>query len=83
MLNRNPQKRLGAGSKDAQELKEHPFFAGMSWTDIIQRKAKLPKPVMHPIEKDPTNTKIVDSPADEGVNKLEGWTFVEPGKETP
>ncbi len=25
------------------------------------------------------SNKIVDSPADEGVNKVEGWSFVEKG----
>ena len=77
-MNRNPHKRLGAGSKDAEELKAHPFFAGISWSDIAQRKAKLPKPNsnLSRNDSDIQNEKIFDSPAAAGVNKLEDWTFI-------
>jgi hypothetical protein len=42
-LNRNPYKRLGAGKRDAEEIKEHPFFATLTWDDVMQRKLKVPK----------------------------------------
>ncbi|KAJ7937273.1 putative serine/threonine protein kinase [Mycena leptocephala] len=32
LLNRNPKHRLGA-VRDAEELKEHPFFSSMDWSD--------------------------------------------------
>ena len=31
LLNRNPKKRMGAGERDAEELKEHAFFKGIDW----------------------------------------------------
>lgn len=31
LLNRNPKKRLGAGERDADELKEHQFFKDVDW----------------------------------------------------
>ena len=34
LLERNPKKRLGAGSADAQELKDHEYFHDIKWTDV-------------------------------------------------
>ncbi|KAJ6599300.1 putative serine/threonine protein kinase [Mycena vulgaris] len=46
LLNRNPKHRLGA-VRDAEELKEHPFFASIDW-DALARKQVTPpfKPVV-------------------------------------
>lgn len=41
LLNRNPSHRLGA-KNDAQELKDHPFFADIDW-DLLRQK-KIPPP---------------------------------------
>jgi serine/threonine protein kinase len=41
LLNRNPKHRLGA-TRDAAELKEHPFFAGIDWTALAQRRVEPP-----------------------------------------
>ena len=38
-------KRLGAGKRDADEIKDHPFFAPINWEDAIQRKLQVPKPL--------------------------------------
>ena len=40
LLNRNPKHRLGA-TRDAQELKEHPFFADIDW-DALSKKNVVP-----------------------------------------
>jgi serine/threonine protein kinase len=42
LLNRNPMKRLGAGPRDSEEVKEHEFFKGTNWDDVIQRKLPVP-----------------------------------------
>ncbi|KAK7061524.1 Non-specific serine/threonine protein kinase [Favolaschia claudopus] len=46
LLNRNPKHRLGA-VRDAEELKEHPFFSSIDW-DALARKQVTPpfKPVV-------------------------------------
>ena len=31
LLNRNPSRRLGAGLRDADYIKEHSFFKGIDW----------------------------------------------------
>jgi len=34
---------LGAGKKGSEEIKEHPFLAGLNWKDVLERKNKVPK----------------------------------------
>ena len=41
LLNRNPLNRLGAGPTGAKEIKTHPFFYGMNWEEILNKRAKL------------------------------------------
>jgi serine/threonine protein kinase len=38
LLVKDPEKRLGAGEDGVEELKRHPFFKGMDWCDLAQRK---------------------------------------------
>lgn len=46
LLNRNPKHRLGA-TRDAEELKEHPFFADIDWPALLRKKIAPPfKPVL-------------------------------------
>ncbi|KAI8644424.1 kinase-like domain-containing protein [Parasitella parasitica] len=42
LLNRDPKKRLGAGSSDAAEIKEHPFFSGVNWDDMLAKRVPPP-----------------------------------------
>ena len=55
LLNRNPQKRLGAGPRDSEEVKEHPFFQGVNWDDVIERKLPVPQPKIRNIEPNPVS----------------------------
>ena len=48
LLNRNPSKRLGAHG-DAEEVKQHEFFAGINWHDIAGRGGQVLKPEIRPI----------------------------------
>jgi hypothetical protein len=41
-LDKNPTTRLGAGPTDAQEVKSHPFFAGIKWDDFLNLRVKPP-----------------------------------------
>ncbi|GAB5590900.1 Serine/threonine kinase [Umbelopsis nana] len=42
LLTRDPEKRLGSGRSDAQEIKAHPFFAGVNWDDMLQKRVPPP-----------------------------------------
>ncbi|KAL7310939.1 Serine/threonine kinase, variant 2 [Mucor circinelloides] len=42
LLNRDPKKRLGAGPSDAAEIKEHPFFYGVNWDDMLAKRVPPP-----------------------------------------
>jgi serine/threonine protein kinase len=42
LLVKNPDKRLGGGNDDAEELKRHPFLKGINWSDLSQRKIWAP-----------------------------------------
>jgi len=44
LLNRNPAKRLGSGPTDAEEIKNHEFFADLNWDDIAAKKGIVKKP---------------------------------------
>ncbi|KAJ8609501.1 hypothetical protein MRB53_039059 [Persea americana] len=46
LLNRNPKHRLGS-TRDAEELREHPFFADIDWEALVNKKIAPPfKPVL-------------------------------------
>lgn len=42
LLVKEPEKRLGGGQADANQLKEHPFLASINWNLLAQRKLKAP-----------------------------------------
>jgi serine/threonine protein kinase len=41
LLNRNPKHRLGAND-DARELKAHPFFADIDWSELLKKNVPPP-----------------------------------------
>ncbi|XP_056262210.1 serine/threonine-protein kinase N1-like isoform X2 [Pseudoliparis swirei] len=42
LLRRNPERRLGSGEKDAEDVKKQPFFRGIDWEGLLQRKLLPP-----------------------------------------
>ncbi|XP_076846518.1 serine/threonine-protein kinase N2 [Brachyhypopomus gauderio] len=42
LLRRNPERRLGAGERDAEEVKKHPFFRDVDWAALLAKKARPP-----------------------------------------
>lgn len=80
LLNRDPNKRLGAGCDDAEEIKKDPFFKGVNWDDVLARKLKPPKPIVKPIPNVELSLDIFGcaSPS-KYENKIERWTFVKEG----
>jgi serine/threonine protein kinase len=78
LLAREPIKRLG-GRRDAEEVKEHRYFHGVSWDSVLRRELKPPiptrpvlMPVYIPFEKIYGD---LNRFSDESTN-VPGWTFV-------
>ncbi|KAA0719131.1 Serine/threonine-protein kinase N2 [Triplophysa tibetana] len=42
LLRRNPERRLGAGERDAEDVKKHLFFRNMDWEGLLAKKVKPP-----------------------------------------
>ena len=43
LLQKDPNKRLGSGPKDAQDIKEHKYFKKVNWDDVYNKKIAPPK----------------------------------------
>ncbi|KAG5462543.1 MAG: kinase-like domain-containing protein [Olpidium bornovanus] len=42
LLTRDPDKRLGAGRSDAEEIKRHPFFKAVDWDSMLHKRIPPP-----------------------------------------
>lgn len=42
LLKRKPEKRLGSGPRDSEEVKGHAWFAGTNWTDMLALRSVPP-----------------------------------------
>lgn len=38
LLHKNPTQRLGGGIDDVKDIQNHPFFACINWTDLVQKR---------------------------------------------
>ena len=81
-MNRNPYKRLGAGKRGSDEIKEHPFLATINWVDVMQRKVKVPpsypkKVIKQDIQLEKVFGKGAFDEALKNHNRLNEWSFVQ------
>lgn len=42
LLERNPERRLGAGKEDAEEIKRQPFFKDVNFDDVLNKRIPPP-----------------------------------------
>ena len=89
-MDRDPCSRLGACSRDAEAIKEHPFFNGLDWTKVLNKEYPVPKPEMRKLDSkiDLTKSIFIDLKHNkEGINvskesfmenKVSGWSFIKP-----
>ncbi|CAO3694689.1 unnamed protein product [Umbelopsis ramanniana] len=42
LLIRDPQTRLGSSQNDAQDIKQHAFFRGVNWDDMLAKRVPPP-----------------------------------------
>ena len=90
LLRRTPANRLGAGLEDGEEVKRHPFFSHLDWSDVLNRRLQPPfQPVVigeedtGQFDTEYTKQLPVDTPDDKLVceascNVFEGFSYVAP-----
>ncbi|XP_012157410.1 chromosomal serine/threonine-protein kinase JIL-1 isoform X2 [Ceratitis capitata] len=88
MLHKDPKKRLGGNSKNAAEIKKHPFFKGIDWDELKSKRRKAPfKPKLDSeddtqnFSEEFTKQPVIDSPAPVPVNThrlFRGYSYVAP-----
>lgn len=42
LLTRDPNRRLGSGKGDAEEIKRQPFFKDVNWDDVFNKRIPPP-----------------------------------------
>jgi serine/threonine protein kinase len=57
LFKKEPNKRLGGGSEDAEEIKAHPWFEGIDWNAFLRKE--IPAPYT-PVIKDDTDVSNFD-----------------------
>ena len=85
LLQKDPKTRLGGGIKDADEIKEHPYFKDVNWDDVYNKRITPPpvnvftKNIMHVYQRprlfanDDNLSRSSDKP---NPNMLPGWSFI-------
>ena len=75
LLNRNPNKRLGAGKNDSEDIKSHPWFSSIDWNAARERKLRVPRPEIWSVPDGHINPDIFGDQAN-NENNLKGWEYV-------
>lgn len=42
LLTNDPDERLGSGERGVDEIKDHPFFSNINWTDMYMKRVRPP-----------------------------------------
>ena len=85
LLERDPNKRLGGSLKDAQEIKEHPYFKDIDWNKVYNKEIKPPTVInymskmIHVYHRPRlfANDDLFNNNSDKNIsNMLNGWSFI-------
>lgn len=79
LLKRNPLDRIGSGPSGATEIKSHPFFRSINWTDIYNKKAKLEFKIKKTVRKQiiPIDA-YIEAIGKSEDNHFNNWSFIRP-----
>jgi serine/threonine protein kinase len=81
LMNREPSKRLGAGKRDFDEVREHAFFAEMNWEALLNKE--IPPPPVKPVRRAPKTVsleKMFGKLEVEQKARVDGWSVLTPSK---
>lgn len=78
LLNRNPSKRLGSGPTDAEEIKNHEFFAGLNWDDIAAKKGIVKKPKPRAVIQNPKSIRTFFEEEKESLSRFANFEKTNP-----
>ena len=84
LLQKDPNKRLGGSSKDAQEIKEHPYFKDVDWDKVYNKQITPPtvnfftNKMIHVYHRPRlfANDDINRNSDKQNENMLYGWSFI-------
>ena len=85
LLQKDPNKRLGGSIKDAQEIKEHPYFKDVDWDSVYNKKIPPPpvniftNKIMHVYHRPrlfANDDNMNRCPDKNNPNMLQGWSFI-------
>jgi len=76
LLQRDPSKRLGSEKGDANEIKSHPFFNGVDWNLVMQKKNKMPTPIFKSLDELMKVDENMVYNSGQSWQTIEGWSFV-------
>lgn len=84
LLNRNPSKRLGSGSGDCEEIKQHAFFKAekFSWEEVAAKRTHPPLPYTKRIlvQEIPDDKVYGRGAFDENLknlNRVNEWSYIQ------
>ena len=75
LLNRNPNKRLGSGKEDANDIKKHQWFKGLDWALAAKRGLKPPKQETKSMPEGYISPEIFADRGN-GEHRIKGWEYV-------
>lgn len=86
LMSRDPSKRIGASKRDAEEIKEHPFFAEMDWDALLNKKIEPPpiKPIRR-VPKVVSTEKMfgkLEAQSEANPPRIDGWSVLITSKTT-
>ena len=80
LLQKDPNKRLGGSIKDAQEIKEHPYFKDVDWDKVYNKELTPPPVIIFPNKIMHTYHRprlfANDDANRDSSNMLSGWSFI-------
>lgn len=80
LLQHNPSKRLGSGDKDAEEIKNHPFFSEIDWNHVYKKQLKPPQPKIKKLIPYLFSDEVLkESDVQAQSERMDNWSFIVDG----